>query len=375
MRFTIPALVAAATTLLAAPAADAKLRVDGRGWGHGIGLSQYGAYGYALIEARGHAWILQHYYPGTSLAHSGTGHVRVLLRRASKPTLSGVGSLRAAGGRRVRLSEHHAYRVSAKGGSRLVIADRTTGKRRATVTAPATLSGGPAWRLRGRADNGVRSGTYRGTAQLVRSGRRILVVNRVGLESYLRGVVAAEMPASWPAEALESQAVVARSYALRERQPGAAYDMYADTRSQMYQGRAGETGATDAAVRATRKQVVASAGGIAQTFFFSSSGGRTASNEEVWGGTPISYLRSVADPHDDLSPYHRWTVTYSDREAAKRLASVSPGKLRSLHVVSHTPSGRAAVVAVRGKRGTAEVPAAQIESLLDLRSTWFAFKR
>jgi stage II sporulation protein D len=183
------------------------------------------------------------------------------------------------------------------------------------------------------------------------------------------------MPASWPAEALESQAVIARSYALRDLRPGEPYDVYADTRSQMYVGRGGETDATDAAVRATRRQVVTDDGAIAQTFFFSSSGGRTASNEEVWGGTPIPYLRSVPDPHDDLSPYHRWTVTFRDRDAAKRLSSVTRGKLRSLHVESRTPSGRAAVVAVRGKHGTERVSASRIEALLGLRSTWFSFKR
>ena len=365
--------IALLATAVAVPAAHAAVRIDGRGWGHGVGLSQYGAYGYAQDEARDHAWILGHYYPGTSLTAGATGHVRVLLQRAARPSVCGARTLRA-GGRRVRLAERHVYRVSAKGASKLVVTDRTTGRRRATVTGPATVSGGSTWCLRGRADNGVLDGAYRGSARLVRDGRRILVVDRVGLESYLRGVVPGEMPASWAPEALEAQAVVARSYALRGLRPAAAYDVFADTRSQMYLGQGGETPSTDAAVAATRGQVVTVGGAIAQTFFFSTSGGRTAANEEVWGGTPISYLRSVDDPYDDISPYHTWTVRLSDGQAASRLASVSPGRLRSLRIASRTPSGRAAVVAVTGRRGTASVPAARIQALLGLRSTWFSFR-
>jgi stage II sporulation protein D len=238
------------------------------------------------------------------------------------------------------------------------------------------VTGGASSCLRGRADNGVRDGAYRGSAQLLRTGRRgVLVVNRVGLEDYLRGVVPAEMPASWPAEALEAQAVIARSYALRARNAGAQYDVFADTRSQVYGGVGSEVAAASAAVAATRGEIVTYGGQVAQTYFFSTSGGRTAANEEIWGGAPVPYLRSVTDPYDRLSPYHRWSVRFRDREAARRLADVAPGKLRSLKVVARTASGRAAVVAVRGRRGTARVSAATIQSALGLRSTWFSIRR
>jgi stage II sporulation protein D len=128
-------------------------------------------------------------------------------------------------------------------------------------------------------------------------------------------------------------------------------------------------------VAATRSEIVTYGGQVAETYFFSTSGGRTAANEEIWGGAPVPYLRSVDDPYDRLSPYHRWTVRFSDRAAARRLADVAPGKLRSLKVAARTASGRAAVVAVRGKRGTARVSAATIQSALGLRSTWFSFRR
>jgi stage II sporulation protein D len=285
--------------------------------------------------------------------------------------LCGASRVRDAHGRQVRLAERRAYRVTADGAARLALTDLATGRRRARVVPPATVTGGPGWCLRGRADNGVRGGAYRGSAQLVRAGRRVLVVNRLRLERYLYGVVAAEMPASWPAEALAAQAVIARSYALRARRPTGPYDLFADVRSQVYGGLSTESPATTAAVDATRAQVVTAGGTVAQTFFHSSSGGATAASEEVWGGMPIPYLRSVDDPHDDLSPYHRWTATFTARDAAHRLASVSPGRLRTLRVTSRTPSGRAALVEVTGRRGTAQAPAARVQALLGLRSTWF----
>jgi stage II sporulation protein D len=207
---------------------------------------------------------------------------------------------------------------------------------------------------------------------LSRDGRAVLVVNSVGIEQYLYGVVPSEMPASWPAEALKAQAVVARSYALRSRRPGFPYDVFSDTRSQVYRGVLAETDATNAAVRDTKAGVVTAGGQIAQTFFFSTSGGRTANNEEAFGGTPISYLRSVDDPYDDLSPYHDWTARFSARDARRKLRSVTLGRLKGLKVASRTASGRAATVIVRGSDGNQTVSAATIRDLLSLRSTWIA---
>jgi stage II sporulation protein D len=372
MRALTASLLTLAALALFAPAARADLVLDGHGWGHGVGLSQYGAYGYALLDGRDHAWILGHYYAGTGLARSGAGSMRVLLRRTRAPRLCGVSSLRDARGRRVRLSETRTYRASPLGAAGLRVVDMRTGRTRARVTAPVTFSGGSSWCLRGTAENGVRDGAYRGRARLVRDGRALLVVNTVALESYLQGVVPAEMPAAWPPEALAAQAVIARSYALRSRRPAAAYDVYADVRSQVYGGMAPELASTNAAVRATRGEVVTAGGLIAQTFFFSTSGGRTAANEDVWGGIPISYLRPVADPHDDLSPYHDWTARFTDAAARRKLRGLGIGRFASMRVAARTSAGRAATVEVRGETGTVTtVSAARIQALLGLRSTWF----
>jgi stage II sporulation protein D len=179
------------------------------------------------------------------------------------------------------------------------------------------------------------------------------------------------MPSTWPPEALETQAVIARSYALRGLRPASPYDVFADTRSQVYGGVDRETTATTAAVSATRAELVTAGGEIAQTFFFSTSGGRTANNEDVFGGVPIGYLRSVDDPHDDLSPYHDWTARFTDKVARRKLRGLGVGTLQSLEVIATTPSGRAATVEAVGKDGTIDVPASRIQVLLGLRSTWF----
>jgi stage II sporulation protein D len=375
MRFLAAAVLTLAAAVLVASPARADLVLDGHGWGHGVGLSQYGAYGYALIDGRDHAWILNHYYSGTSLAKTGTGSVRVLLRRTRQPRLCGVTIARDARHRRVRLNQNHIYVLKGISRGRVRVVDASNhNRRRARLAPPVTFSGGASWCLRGMAQNGVRDGAYRGRAVVQPDGRALFVVNSVGMESYLRGVVPSEMPSAWPAEALESQAVIARSYALRSLRPTSAYDVYADTRSQVYGGVDREATSTDAAVRATRAQVVVSGGQVAQTFFFSTSGGRTAANDEVWGGAPISYLRSVDDPHDDLSPYHDWTTRFTDGAAKRKLRSLGVGAPQKLSVASRTPSGRAATVEVDGKTTSVTVSAGQIAALLDLRSVWFSVK-
>ena len=179
---------------------------------------------------------------------------------------------RAANGRRVRLAETRIYRFQQTLDQQAPDRQHSNGNTRAKLVAPVTVTGGANTTVRGTAENGLRNGVYRGRIVLSRDGRAVLVVNSVGVEQYLYGVVPSEMPASWPAEALKAQAVVARSYALRGRRPGEPYDVFADVRSQVYRGVLAETDATNAAVKATRAGVVMAGGQIAQTFFFSTSG-------------------------------------------------------------------------------------------------------
>src|SRR5215212_3891104 len=244
-------ITAALLALVPATASADDLVVNGRGWGHGVGLSQYGAYGYALDEARDYRFIVGHYYTGTTLGKAPATRMRVRLKRARAPRISGATIARATGGRRVRLAETRIYRFKALGTDRIQVIDTTSGRTRARLRAPVRVTGGANTTLRGRAENGLSNGIYRSRMILSRDGRAVLAVNSVGLEQYLYGVVPSEMPASWPAEALKAQAVVARSYALRGKRPGEPYDVFSDVRSQVYRGVLAETDATNAAVQGT----------------------------------------------------------------------------------------------------------------------------
>jgi SpoIID/LytB domain protein len=177
------------------------------------------------------------------------------------------------------------------------------------------------------------------------------------------------MPFDWLPEALKAQAVVARSYALATRRSG-AFDLYPDTRSQVYLGVEHEKPSTNAAVSATAGQVVLYQGLVAKTYFFSTSGGRTASAEDVWG-EPVPYLVSVPDPYDTISPHHDWgPFVFTGAKLAKAL------KLKGQSVVDLQPevnsSGRIKVLDVVGTKSTVAVPGADVRKKLGLRSTWFS---
>jgi len=366
------AFVLALLSLLAlAPAADAasRLVVKGRGFGHGIGMSQYGAYGFAQ-HGYSYEQILEHYYTDTSLvALSPAPTVRVLLQSGRRAVVSGAV---AADDRALAPGKTYSARAA---GSRVALYS-PAGRRLGTYDAPLRFAAPSAGsvRLGGPAANGLSNGRYRGAIEVRPSGGRVLAINAVGLADYIRGVVSAESPSSWPAAQLQAQATVARTYAVTTNVGTTTdgIDQYADTRSQMYRGVTGEAATTTAAVRATRRVVVFAGRAIARALFSSSSGGRTAALEEAFpGADPVSYLRSVDDPYDTISPYHDWAVTFADANAAKRLSPVLSGDLVALAVVAITPSGRAATVRVTGTAGVQDVPAAKVRALLGLRSTWF----
>ena len=209
---------------------------------------------------------------------------------------------------------------------------------------------------------------YRGDLLVHRRGGTLTVVNRLPLDRYLRGVVPWEMPDDWHPQALRAQAVVARSYALATLKPGTIFDLYSDTRSQVYGGIEAEAVSTNRAVGATAGRVLFWDGRVATTFYHSTSGGRTISVGEAWpDATPVPYLVSVPDPYDRISKLHRWgPVRLTPAEAAKRLG----GAVRDL-LVERGPSGRAAEVTIKGREGARLMPSQDFRRALDLRSTWF----
>jgi stage II sporulation protein D len=332
--------------------------VAGHGWGHGIGMAQYGAYGYAL-----HGWtydkIVGHYYPGTTLGASNLRRVRVLLTPRS---------------RRVVISSKSPF----------VVRDGKGKKRR---LPPGTQALGPALKLRlgvgkrltalpgplllspGSAPLSLGSRSYRGALRVKKVGSGLQVVDVVGIEQYLWGVVPSEMPDRWPAEALAAQAVVARTYALAHLRKG-DFDLYSDTRDQVYGGIVAESPTATDAVTETAGRVVLYDDELAQTYFFSSSGGKTANVQDVWANAKaLPYLVSVPDPYDTLSPYHDWgPIRFKATVLAKRLHV--PGTVADFRA-NVTPSGRVRTVTFVGTKGERTVTGSVLRTALGLRSTWF----
>ena len=367
-------LILLAAVALLAPATPAhgasRVIVRGAGFGHGVGMSQYGAYGFAK-RGYDHPAILAHYYSGTQLGRlSGPSEVRVLLRRAPRIRFSGATGV--AGGR--RLASRRTYTATPGLGGAVTLRS-ASGRSLGTYAAPLRVSGSSGGvLLRGRAQNGRNDGRYRGALELRGGGLGVSAINAVSLEDYVRGVVAGEVPAAWPAAALRAQAVAARTYAIATRKDGDGFDQYADTRSQMYIGIAGELPSTNAAVGATSGQIVVHGTEPIVTYYFSTSGGRTEDVENSFlGAEPRPWLTSVADPYDSASPRHRWTVRMSLARADKRLGGLVKGRLRQIKVLRRGRSPRVVKAQVVGTGGRTNVTGPQLRARLGLYDTWARF--
>jgi stage II sporulation protein D len=333
--------------------------ISGRGWGHGVGMAQWGAYGLAQ-QGASHEDILAHYYRGTTLGPANVSRVRVLLSQ---------------GRSRLTISSQEPFTVRDGMGQlwHLPAGPQTFGPGLRLKTTdfpqPQRLSG-PLQFLPGASPLRLGSRPYRGQLQVLVAGGTLRAVNHVALEPYLYGVVPSEMPRAWLPEALKAQAVAARSYALAVRKTGSWFDLYPDTRSQVYLGIAGEAPTTTAAVQATAGQVVLNQGRVATTYFFSSSGGRTASAPEVWPTSPpTSYLVSVEDPYDVISPHHRWGPFVVTAPRLRRVLGAR-GRLTDLRLETG-PTGRVQKVTAVTSSGESNVTGSDLRRALRLRSTWF----
>jgi stage II sporulation protein D len=216
---------------------------------------------------------------------------------------------------------------------------------------------------------------YRGALRLTAKGDNLQIINVVDLESYLRGVVAAEMPGSWPLEALKAQAVAARTYVLYSMQPTNTYDICATIDCQKYSGTSKEHPSSDQAVYATAGQVLTYGGAFAKTYFHSDSGGVLASPKEVWGGS-ADYL--VA--HNDVeysTPHRNWERTLEPSDVANVLAGYGKnvGTPTSMQIVSYTASGRVWEMTVTGSAGSVLLSGTSLTKMLrnmGLKSTKFS---
>src|SRR3954470_3159846 len=318
-------LVAAGSLLLggalAAPSASAdsavkpsggKFVIKGAGFGHGHGMSQYGAYG-AAKEGLSWRQILAFYYPGTTLktlsakttikvwiTADNDNNLQVLPATGLKVYDSNDHNLTLPTG-----SKYRSWRIK-RSGSGYALSWKGADGAYTTVSTPLDTS---TWHVSTKAKvvklripNGA-TREYRGTLSLVKRGSGGRTVNKVKLEDYVRSVVPSEMPTSWAPDAVRAQAVAARSYAIRIRDftSYSGYDICDTTACQVYGGRATttssgkrivrETAAGNAAVKATAGTIVTYGGQVALTQFASSNGGAMSS-----GGYP--YLREKKDPYD-----------------------------------------------------------------------------
>jgi stage II sporulation protein D len=364
-------LLTVLTALLALPAtasADVRHVIRGAGFGHGIGMSQYGAYGYAL-EGATYSDILAHYYKGTRLASAPDRPVRVLLQPVD-PYIRVRGAT-SVEGRRLRPDRTYVARRGAGG----IVVSTERGRRVARLGSVIQFdSGGEQMRLMGPALNYVSSGLYRGDIEVRVDGGGVTAINEIDMDSYLRGVVAGEMPSTWPMEALKAQAVTARTYALATRKTDGAFDQYPDVRSQVYKGVTGESVRSDAAVRETSGRIVTYAGEPAVTYYFSTSGGHTENVEYSFvGSLSKPWLVGVPDPYDTQSPYHRWKLTPSAASLDRALGA--PGAFKRLKVIQRGVSPRVVRARVIGTAGSRTLTGPQVRAALDLRDTWFTHYR
>lgn len=352
-------------------------RFNGRGFGHGVGMSQYGAYGAARAGMNADQ-IMAMYYTGTAISSLPPTTVRVqLVGSAPAVTVASAGAwvvLDDGAPLTAGQALPPATDLTLAQTAGVFALARADGALVARRPGPIVLSpAGPGGAI---SVNGVR---YRGVVRVTAVPAGITVVNAVGLEDYLQGVVPLEMPAPWgdvaPA-ALEAQAIAARSYAMATRRTG-DFDMYPDERSQMYGGVDAEDPRTSRAVQATAGRVVTSQGAVATTFFFSTSGGRTENAENVFGN-PVPYLVSVDDARfDRLSPRFVWrgadVQTFTDARLGKLLGTKP---VLNMRIVTRGVSGRAIQVRVTTRGGGVKlVSGAEIRRVLGLSSTWFSVVR
>lgn len=363
----------------AAAASDPPVTITGHGYGHGRGMGQWGAYGYARDHGWGFAQILAHYYGGTSLGSTDSANptisVELTALTGSAPVITGTGL---------------SVNGTLVGGGISAVMIGSSGSNLQVYTGPGCSGPWTPW------GSPVASGsmvyttdsmmtvctssearTYRGALR-VYGGSTMYTQNLLPVETYLRGVVPREMPASWGSsggiEALKAQAVSARSYALAYGSTASGATICDSTTCQVYGGAyvlpwgsartALESSTSDQAVAATANQVLRRSGAVVKTEFSSSTGGWSAGGQ----------FPAVQDDGDSISPYHSWTVSSTLSTVASQLGT---GEIRSIAVTARNglgdDGGRVTKVTVVTTGGaTSTFTGAQVRTKLGLRSDWFS---
>jgi stage II sporulation protein D len=354
----------------------------GRGYGHGLGMSQYGARGRALAGQTAPT-ILAHYYEHTTMASvSSAAPVRVLVLSPGAPTATnpivlhgrgapftfdGVGGTFPIGARAEIWRSGNGFGILINSATGAVLLHTTS-----TIADLRFRAGADPGRIQVDSKPSAYD-TYRGTIRILAISTGVIAVNELGLDLYLRGVVPAEMPAAWPTEALRAQAIASRSYAEADVHVGiGAYDLFDDSRAQVYRGALGEVMAGTNAVTGTAGQVLKSGSTIITALYHSADGGATENNENVYTSptgqivsSPLSYLRGSSDrdpkgvSYDSASPHATWhSATYTWAQLSAIFATdpqTNVGSLTSLDLSAKGVSGRLIRVLLVGSKGSKTV--------------------
>ncbi len=380
-------LLVGGAPVLAGPA-DKEFRMFGSGFGHGLGMSQWGAYG---LAQRG--WspsrILSLYYSGTRVGAAedpprtlrvgliqGQDAVRLQAEagdveiRVGDPRDGNVVATIPEGETwRVRVADTR-YRIVNQAGDTVDSVGGTNTPIFAVYEPQGARVRIPeASHTYGRGD--VEFGLYECGA----AGCEMRLIAVVDAEEYLYGL--GEVPSSWPMSALKAQAIAARSYAFTkaaagQHRPVCDCALYATTFDQVYAGWDKEAALDGdrwvSSVDQTDNRVVRDAGQTIQAFYMSSSGGHTENNEDVWGGSPIGYLRGVCDPGDytAANPSAIWDVTFTAGHVTSELG-LGIGTVTGFVDPVRGVSGRILTVTVRGQSGTTSISGATLRSSLGLR--------
>jgi len=358
----------------------------GRGNGHGLGMSQWGARGRAAA-GQDYKKILSTYYSGTRIDTRDTsGMVRIALTDdpldlarpwprlfgpqafvAGPITVDGLPELQASAGSSLGFDANSAgqpitYVIAADGshGAPVVISSTLT----IHTSSPAGIRTNIMQVMGGDFRNGAEQRRFAGVLRIVpKGGATILPVNVLPMEDYLKGVVPAEMPPYWGVEALKAQAIAGRTYAVAHL-GGADFDLRASESDQAYSGLTDQRAESNAAVDGTRGQVLSYQGQPITAFYMASDGGHTVSSEYrfvQWNHGPVlrshlGYLTGISDPFDRGPSWQVGPFSADGAAAILNDNGLNVGdRLVGIDVLQKEPSGRVVGVRLRGSSKSVEI--------------------
>ncbi len=211
---------------------------------------------------------------------------------------------------------------------------------------------------------------YRGDIDIsIQEDGTLLVVNRIDLENYIRGVLYHETSNRWPMQALKAQAVAARTYAVYqiEESRGAAYDVTSDIYAQVYGGKSAERFRTNLAVQRTRGQVLTYDGKILPAYYHASCAGTTEDVSEMWDHKSIPPLSGVVCPFCRRSPHFHWKRNFrlADIQDALNKKGYAIGLIKEIRVKERDRSGRNRTMEIVGRKGeTLTIPGKDLRNIV-----------